>query len=140
MQLTSIINTPQNKIFQYFLSMLGKMVHADLIRQNEYLKVENEILKSKLPQQIRTTYQEKMKLIRYGLRLGGNIKKVISIVHYGTFRRWVSAFELGCLRKNIKLGRPRTTTQEIINLIVRMAKENLDWGYGRIMGELKNSV
>ena len=137
MQLSRIINTQQNKIFQYFLSMLGQMVHADLVRQNEYLKVENEILRSKLPMQIRTTYQEKLRLIRYGLKLGGKIKNIISIVHYGTFRRWVNAFEEGNLKSNIKIGRPRTTTQEVIDLIVKMAQENLDWGYGRIMAELK---
>lgn len=136
MHLTDTILTPQNKLFQQFLNILGQMVHGQLIRENEYLKVENEILRSKICGQIRTTYQEKLKLIRYGLRVGGRIKKVISIVGYSTFRRWVNAFEGGSLHRK-KIGRPRTTTKEVIELIIRMAKENLDWGYGRIMGELK---
>jgi len=80
MHITNPIYTPQNKIFQYFLTILGQMVHSDLVRQIEYIKVENEILRSKLPKQIRTTYQEKLKLIRYGLRVGGKIKKLIAIV------------------------------------------------------------
>ena len=50
MQMLSSINTPQNKVFQHFLAVIGKMVHADLVRQNEYLIVENKILRSKPPQ------------------------------------------------------------------------------------------
>ncbi|MCP5461875.1 MAG: transposase [bacterium] len=126
----------ENKLFQLFLLMLGKMVHGDLVRQIEYLKVENRILRSKLGLHVRTTYQEKLKLIRYGLRLGGKIKNLISIVKYSTFRRWVNLLENGTLQVR-RLGRPRTTKKEIVQLIIRMAKENLDWGYGRIMGELK---
>ena len=137
MQLTSSIYTPQNNIFQYFLTMLGQMVHADLVRQNEYLKVENKILRSKLGKKVRTTQQEKLKLIKYGLPVGGSIKKLISIVTYQTFRKWVNALEDGNLKKNVRLGRPRRTSQEIVDIILRMARENLDWGYGRIMGELK---
>lgn len=137
MQLTSLIYTPQNRIFQYFLSMLGQMVHADLVRQNQYLKVENEILRSKLGKQIRTTYQEKLRIIRCGLAVGGSIKKIISIVSYQTFRKWVNALEVGNLKKDVRLGRPRRTPQEVVEIILRMARENLDWGFGRIMGELK---
>lgn len=136
MQTASLINTTENKLFQQLLITLGKMIHSDLVRQIEYLKVENSILRSKLGNQVRTTYQEKMKLIRYGLRIGGNIKNLISIVNYSTFRRWIHDLENDELQTK-KIGRPRITPQEIIDLVIRMAKENLDWGYGRIKGELK---
>lgn len=122
MQLTPLIYTTQNNIFQYFLTMLGQMVHADLVRQNEYLKVENEILRSKLGNQVRTTHQEKLKLIKYGLAVGGHIKNLISIVSYQTFRKWVNAFEDGNLKKNIRLGRPRRTSQEVVDIILSMDK------------------
>ncbi len=39
-------------IFQEFLTMLGKMVQSDLVRQIEYLKVENQILRSKAGKRI----------------------------------------------------------------------------------------
>jgi len=117
MQLTSLIYTPQNRIFQHFLTILGQMVHANLVRQNEYLKVENEILRSKLGNQIRTTYEEKLRIIRYGLAVGGPIKKIISIVSYQTFRKWVNAFEEGNLHKNVRLGRPRRTPAEVIEIL-----------------------
>jgi hypothetical protein len=50
------------------------MTHSNLIRQIEYMKVENEILRSKLPKRITTTPAEKRRLIKYGLPLRGQIK------------------------------------------------------------------
>ena len=132
---TPPIDIPDNKFFQYFLTMLGMMVHSHLVRQIEYMKVENEILRSKLGKQVRTTIQEKQKLIRYGLRIGGSIKNIISIVNYSTFCRWVIANKEGTLQTK-KLGRPRRTPQEVIDIILRIARENYDWGLGRILGEL----
>ena len=123
-------------IFQEFLLLLGRVVHSDLIRQMEYLKVENEILRNKCPKRITTTPAEKRKLIKYGLACRGRIKGIISIVSYSTFRRWVNG-DISNKYKPSKKGTPRKTTQEIIDLIVRLARENHDWGYGRIMGELK---
>ncbi|MBU1147884.1 MAG: integrase core domain-containing protein [Candidatus Omnitrophica bacterium] len=124
-----------NALFQEFLTLLGKMVQSNLIRQIEYLKVENQILRSKFGSRITTTASEKRRLIKFGLPLGGAIRDAISIVSYSTFRRWVSkGISSG---KQPKRGRPKKSTQEIINLIVRLAKENPTWGYGRIMGELK---
>ena len=52
MQLISLINTPQNKVFQYFLTILGQMVHSDLVRQIQFLKVENEIIRSKIDKKV----------------------------------------------------------------------------------------
>ncbi len=118
-----------------FLGLLGRMVYPDLMRQMEFLKVEHEILRSKCPERITTTADEKYRLLKYGLPLGGALKKTISIVHYSTFRRW-AAGDPRVLKKD-RRGRPRTTPKEIVDLIVRMAKENLSWGYPRICAELK---
>ena len=127
--------TINSSLFQEFLGLLGNMAHIDLIRQIEYIKVENEILRSKLPKRITTTPAEKRRLIKYGLPLKGQIKRIITIVGYSTFRRW--AAEGITTKKEPKRGRPRKTTQQIIDILIRMAKENTLWGYGRIMGELK---
>ena len=71
-------------IFQEFLALLGRIVHSDLIRQMEHLKVENEILRAKCPKRITTSPAEKRRLIRYGLACRGKIKGIISIVSYST--------------------------------------------------------
>jgi len=44
----TVTYTRNNWIFQEFLLLLGHMVHSNLIRQIDYLKVENQILRSKL--------------------------------------------------------------------------------------------
>ena len=44
--------TTDNWVFQEFLVLVGKMVHGDLVRRMEYLKVENQILRSKLGRRI----------------------------------------------------------------------------------------
>jgi putative transposase len=125
--------TRNNWIFQEFLFLLGHMVHSNLVRQIDYLKVENQILRSKLGKRVTLSPTEKQRLIKYGLPLGGSIKRFISIVSYSTFRRWVSN---GVSKsKNNRRGR-RRTPQEIRELIIRLAKEN-NWGYTRILGELK---
>ncbi len=79
--------TINGSLFQEFLGLLGRMTQDQLIRQIEFMKVENEILRSKLPRRITTSPAEKRRLIKYGLPLRGQIKQVISIVGYSTFRR-----------------------------------------------------
>ena len=100
--------TINGTLFQEFLGLLGKMTHSNLLRQIEYMKVENEILRSKLPKRITTTPSQKRRLIKYGLPLRGQIKSIITIVGYSTFRRWVA--EGVTNKKPVKRGRPRKTT------------------------------
>jgi len=83
----SVTYTRNNWIFQEFLLLLGHMVHSNLVKQIDYLKVENQILRSKLGKRVTLSPSEKQRLIKYGLPLGGSIKRFISIVSYSTFRR-----------------------------------------------------
>jgi putative transposase len=101
----------------------------------KYLKVENEILRSKLPQRVTVTAKERNRLVKFALKLGGKVlRQLTTIVHPSTILRWIAAEKKG-KRKPQKRGRPRTP-EEIRKLILIMAKEN-QWGYTRIMGELK---
>lgn len=130
---TASNNTRNAWIFQEFLMLLGHIVHSQLMRQIDYLKVENRILRSKAGKRINVTASEKQKLLKYGLPLNGSIRHFISIVSYSTFRKWVTNGVSG--NKKVKRGRKRTP-EEIRELVVRLAKEN-HWGYTRILGELK---
>lgn len=125
----------KSAVLTAFFALLGKIPHSGLIRQMVYLKVENQILRSKAPKRITTTAAEKRRLIKYGRPLGGDIKHTISIVSYSTFRRWINNGG-GKKEFNTGPGRPKRRTAEIVELVVRLAKENA-WGYTRIMGELK---
>ena len=126
----------QKNIFSELISLLGRMTQENLNRQIEYLKVENEILRKRVGTCIRPTAIERRKLLKFGTPLGKELKTIITIVRYETFLLWVRGYkrkqEAGRINKR---GRPKTDA-EIQGLIIRMANEN-NWGYTRILGELK---
>ena len=131
----SIADTNKNNwVFQEFLFMLGYFVQSNLMHQIDYLKVENKIMRSKLGKAVFCTPEEKRRLVKFAKPLGPRIKDFASIVTYETIRKWIRG---GIPSKKGKghQGRPRTP-EEIRELVVRLAREN-DWGYTRIIGELK---
>ncbi len=115
------------KPFHALFLMLAQSTHDELIRQNQYLKVENETLRSRLPKRITVTPAERSRLLKYGRLIGPAIKELISIVHPRTFARWVADEKKDPNKLPAKRGRPRTRV-EIRELIFRMAREN-NWGY-----------
>lgn len=101
----------------------------------EFLKEENRILRSKLPQRITVTPQERGRLVRLSQKLGAKVRDLISIVSPRTVLRWVN----GQTKRNSGGGRPgrRRKPEEVRELVLRLARDN-DWGYTRILGELWN--
>lgn len=124
-------------LFRSLLLVIAGSTQRELARQVRYLKVENEILRSKLPARIAITPKERQRLVKFGVKLGRTLGELVTIVTPGTFLRWIRE-EKRAGRKRAKptrRGRPRTA-EEIRRLIVRLARENT-WGYARIVGELK---
>jgi len=124
-------------LFNSLLLVIAGATQRELARQIRYLKVENEVLRSKLPQRITVTPKERQRLLKFGTKLGKAIRSFVTIVAPSTFLRWIREAKRtkSQATKPGKRGRPRTAEQ-IRQLIVRMAKENA-WGYARIVGELK---
>jgi putative transposase len=108
--------------------------HADLIRQIQYLKVENEILRGRLPKRIVPTPQERERLVRHARHIGPALRHLVTIVHYITIYRWIQGGRQPVKNKRPP-GRPRTPA-EIEAWVVRIARET-GWGYTRVLGELK---
>lgn len=112
---------------------------SDLRQIIEYLKEENKILRSKLPERITVTPRERSRLLKFGSKIGGAIRELISIVSYRTFCRWRADTEPSKDKKKVtkrKPGRPKTK-EEIRELILKLARENNGWGSTRVLGELK---
>lgn len=122
-------------LFQPLLLLIAGATQNELARQVRYLKVENEILRSKLPARVTVTEKEKNRLAKFAAKLGSAINELVSIVHPDTIRRWIRALNQTVKKKVAKRGRPKTDA-EIRELILKLAREN-EWGYTRIMGELK---
>jgi putative transposase len=128
------------KLFQSLLALIATATDRALARQVQYLKAENEILRSKLPKQVPVTPKERQRLLKYGKPLGKAIKALISIVSPRTFLRRLQADKADGAKparaaQPAKSGRPRTP-DEIRDLVLKLAREN-SWGYTRILGELK---
>ena len=121
-------------IYRPLLLLIAGATQKELARHVRYLKIENQILRGKLGPVVRVTPQERNRLVRYAARLGGALDHLCTIVHPATVRRWIRESRPRKLAKS-KGGRRRTADQ-IRRLILKLAREN-DWGYTRILGELK---
>jgi putative transposase len=119
-------------LYTAMMVLLAKATDRELARMVSYLKEENRILRARLPERINMTPKERQRLVRFGRHLGRAIHQAVTIVSPGTFLRWLREERKA---KPQKRGRPRTA-DDLRELILLMAREN-DWGYTRIMGELK---
>ncbi len=126
-------------IIHPLLTLLASLTRQELARQVEYLKAENQILRSKLPDRIQLSNQERRSLVKQGKKLGAKIMELISIVSYSTFRKWVRNVEDTPTKrpksKDGKSGRPRIE-ESISEAIIRIRKET-DWGYTKIVQAMR---
>ncbi len=116
-------------------------VDQEFLLRNEYLATENRILKAQLTGRLRLSETERVSLAEIGHRLGRKaLEEVATVVKPDTILGWycrLVARKFDGSKSRRSAGRPRVD-HEIEALVVRMAKENLGWGYDRIVGALAN--
>ena len=123
------------------LAYVTGTVDQELLLRNEYLAAENRILKAQLKARPRLSDAERAKLGEIGHRLGRKaLDEVANVARPDTILAWyrklvADKFDGSKARRGP--GRPRVD-RALEQLIVRMAKENPDWGYDRIVGALAN--
>jgi len=122
------------------IATITRLLCRELTLQNEYLKRENKILKSKIKKRINFTDDERRTLVDAALAMGRDLmEQVVTIVTPKTILAWQRKLENEKWdysdRRRKNPGRPRIAL-DIEALVCQMAREN-EWGYARIQGELK---
>ncbi len=126
--------------FHLLVIALAGWINRDQQAVIDYLIEENRVLKNQLEgRRLRLTDEQRIRLAVKAKAVGRRLlKEIETIVTPDTLMAWY--------RKLIKKkwtyarkgpGRPRIT-QDIVELVLRMAEENLSWGYDRIQGALAN--
>jgi len=128
------------------LHVLIAMVAGWLQRHQQqvitYLLAENRVLKAQLGgRRLRLTDTERRRLAGLAYPLGRQrLKELATLVTPDTLLRWYQqliAQKFDGSQQRRALGRPRVA-EEIEQLVIRMAEENVTWGYRRIQGALAN--
>ena len=117
------------------LLLIAGSTQKELANQIRYLKIENEILRSKLPARVSVTEQERNLPVKFGSKLGRALGELVRIVHPDTLRRWIREADKRPESTPAMVGR-RRTQKEIRELILKLAREN-DWGHTGALGELR---
>ena len=126
--------------FHLLVVVLAGWINRNQQAVIDYLIEENRVLKDQLEGRwLRFTDEQRIRLAVKAKAVGRRLlKEIETIVTPDTLLAWH--------RKLIKKkwtyarkgpGRPRIT-QDIVEVVLRMARENVSWGYDRIQGALAN--
>jgi len=122
------------------LAYITGSVDQELLLRNEYLVTENRILRSQHKSRVRLNDGERKTLVEIGQKLGKQALEVASLVKPDTILAWhrrLIAQQYDSSRQRNARGRPKID-RELKALVVRIAQENLAWGYDRIVVALAN--
>ena len=127
--------------FQIVFAVLSEFVRQEQEKVNEYLQLENQILREKIAsERILLDNDQRRLLAVKGKVLGRQqLAKIATIAQADTILRWHRELIVprGNPNSSHNIGRP-PTDQKIVDLVLRMARENVSWGYQRIASALHN--
>ena len=133
------IHQPWNLFFLILASWINRKQQEVI----EYLRTENQVLHEKLSKKrILLNNDQRRRLAVKGKILGRKrLEEVGTLFTPDTILRWhrmlVAEKWNYSERQEKRAGRPRVK-QEIVDLVLRLARENASWGYDRIQGGLAN--
>jgi putative transposase len=108
----------------------------------EYLRAENRVLREKLGKKRILLDDDQRRCLAVKSKILGRkmLEQVATIVTPDTILRWhrqLVAAKWDYSRRHKKIGRPPASA-EVVELVLRMARENPGWGYDPIQGALAN--
>jgi transposase InsO family protein len=129
-------------ILHVLIAMVAGWVTRHQQKVIAYLQEENRILKAQLgKRRLRLTDTQRRRLAALAYPLGRKrLKELAALATPDTLMRWYKrliADKFNGSKRRKELGRP-PVSEEVEQLVVRMAEENPSWGYRRIQGALAN--
>ena len=123
------------------LAYVTGSVDEELLRRNEYLVIENRILRNQIKGRIRLTDAERISLAQVAKRLGRKaLNEMAQMVRPETILAWHRRLVANKLdgSKNRASVDALAKAEAIEELVLKFARENPGWGYRRIAGALSN--
>lgn len=127
--------------FRFVVIAVAGWMNQHQLQIIDYLREENRVLREQLGgRRVRFNDDQRRRLAAKAKGLGRKLlKEVATLVTPETLLAWhrkliANKYDGSAQRGT---GRPKTAV-EIETLVVKMAEENRDWGYGRIQGALSN--
>ena len=124
-----------NRLIFPVLMLVAQYFKPRYNAQLSILKAQVRMLRNRIDaSRIVPTLEEKAELLRLGRMMDHDVGDVMQIVQPKTYRRWLrECRNEGPFKRS---GRPRIA-EATRELVLRLAQENVFWGYRRIVGELK---
>src|SRR5262245_29602862 len=127
--------------WKHLLAYITGSVDQAILLRNEYLVVENRVLRAQITGRVRLSDGERQTLAEIGLKLGKQaLEEIGTVVKPETILAWhrkLMAKKFDGSQTRQSLGRPPIDAA-LEALVVRMAQENRSWGYDRMAGALKH--
>ena len=128
--------------WQLYVAIIAGWIHRQQQEAIEYLRTENRILRETHgPKRILLNDDQRRRLAVKGKNLGRQrLEEIGTLFTPDTILRWhrtLVAKKWDYSKRRKSAGRPRVG-QEIVDLVVRFARENVTWGYDKIQGALAN--
>ena len=128
--------------WQVVVFILASWMNQQQQQMIDYLRTENEVLKEKLgKRRILLNDDQRRRLAVKGKILGRKtLSEIGTLFTPDTILRWhrlLVARKWDYSKNRKSTGRPRVG-QDIVELVLRFARENPGWGYDRIQGALAN--
>ncbi|HJN09786.1 MAG TPA: integrase core domain-containing protein [Pirellulaceae bacterium] len=128
--------------WQLYVVILAGWIHRQQQEVIEYLRTENQVLKEKIgKKRILLNDDQRRRLATKGKILGRKrLEEVGTLFTPDTILRWhrmLVAKKYDYSERRQKVGRP-VLSEEIVQLVLQIARDNPSWGYDRIAGALRN--
>jgi transposase len=136
-----IISVEQDMGWKELLEAASESINDHIRLRNEYLMAENRILRNQINGRVQLTYSERTELTEIAVKLGKKaLAEIATVAQPETILAWNRKFAnqpTDTSKRPKSVGRPRAD-KEIEDWVVRMARANRSWGYGRTQGALNH--